>query len=69
MAERRTLMEGDWAPILHDCASCHACNEVLPEGANPGDLISKLQAMYGEVDTGNVWGACPARRRRPAAPA
>jgi Fe-S oxidoreductase len=56
IAERETLMEGRWAPILRNCASCHTCNEVCPEGANPWDLIGKLQGFYREVNTGNVWG-------------
>ena len=56
VAERRALMAGEWAPILHDCASCHACNEFCPQGANPWDLVSKLQSVYGEVTTANVWG-------------
>jgi len=49
IAERRALMEGKWAPILRDCAICHACNEICPQGANPYDLISKLQGELGEV--------------------
>jgi len=56
IAERQALMEGKWAPILHNCASCHTCNEVCPQGANPWDLVSKLQSVYGEVNTANVWG-------------
>ena len=56
VAERRALNAGEWAPILHDCASCHACNEFCPEGANPWDLVSHLQSVYGEVSTANVWG-------------
>ena len=56
VAERQALMEGKWAPILHDCAACHACNEFCPENANPFDLISKLQGIHGEADAANVWG-------------
>jgi Fe-S oxidoreductase len=56
IAERELLMAGKWAPILHNCASCHACNERCPQGANPWDLVGRLQGVYGEVDTGNVWG-------------
>jgi Fe-S oxidoreductase len=73
VAERRALMAGEWAPILHDCASCHACNEFCPQGANPWDLVSKLQSVYGEVTTANVWGeralrVDDARRGLPADP-
>lgn len=56
IAERKALMRGEWAPILHNCASCHACNEFCPQGANPWDLVSKLQGVHGEVTTANVWG-------------
>ncbi|HUS70933.1 MAG TPA: (Fe-S)-binding protein [Anaerolineae bacterium] len=55
IAERQTLMDGKWAPILRHCASCHACNERCPEGANPWDLIGRLQGIYREVDTGEYW--------------
>ena len=49
VAEWQALMEGKWAPILHNCASCHACNESCSQGANPWDLIAKLQGIHGEV--------------------
>jgi len=55
IAEREALMEGKWAPILHNCACCHACNEFCPQGANPWDLVSRLQGVYGEVNKANVW--------------
>ena len=55
IAERKALMEGKWAPILRNCASCHSCNERCPEGANPWDLIGRLQGIYREVDTGDYW--------------
>jgi len=54
VAERQILMEGNWAPILHNCASCHACNEICPQGANPWDLVSKLQGVYGELNNANI---------------
>jgi Fe-S oxidoreductase len=57
IAERKALMDGKWAPILRNCASCHACNERCPEGANPWDLIGRLQGFYGEVDAGEYLGA------------
>jgi Fe-S oxidoreductase len=56
VAQRKALMAGEWAPILRDCASCHACNEFCPQAANPWDLVSKLQGVFGEVTAGNVWG-------------
>jgi len=55
IAERKALMEGKWAPILRDCASCHSCNERCPQGANPWDLIGRLQGKYREVDAGEYW--------------
>jgi Fe-S oxidoreductase len=56
VAERKALKERKWRPILHNCAACHACNEFCPRGANPWDLISELQGIYGEVNQGNIWG-------------
>ena len=55
IAERQALMDGKWAPILRNCASCHACNERCPQKANPWDLIGRLQGRYREVDTGEYW--------------
>ena len=55
IAERQALMNGKWAAILSNCASCHACNETCPQGANPWDLISKLQGVYGVVTTPDIW--------------
>jgi Fe-S oxidoreductase len=56
VAERRALMAGKWAPILSNCADCHACNEFCPQGANPWDLVSRLQGLCGEATTSTVWG-------------
>ena len=55
IAERQALMDGKWTPLLRNCASCHACNERCPQGANPWDLIGRLQGLYREVDTGAYW--------------
>ena len=55
IAERRALMEGKWVSILRDCAACHACNEFCPQGANPWDLISRLQGILGEVSKENIF--------------
>jgi Fe-S oxidoreductase len=41
--EIRALKEGNDALILKKCITCMACNEYCPRGANPYDLIVKLQ--------------------------
>jgi len=54
IAERQALMEGRWAPILLNCASCHTCNQGCPQEANPWDLVSKLQGVYGVMKDANI---------------
>lgn len=41
--EIRALKEGNDADILKQCITCMACNEYCIKGANPYDLIVKLQ--------------------------
>ncbi len=41
--EITTLIEGRYAEILTECNTCMACNEYCPKGANPFDLICRLQ--------------------------
>lgn len=50
IVERQTLMEGKRAPIVDNCVSCHACNATCPQGANPFDLISRLQGEFGVME-------------------
>jgi Fe-S oxidoreductase len=42
-------MAGQRAPILSECATCAACNEICPQGANPFDLIVELQEQTGAL--------------------
>ena len=41
--EIQSLKRGENAAILKQCITCMACNEYCPTGANPYDLILKLQ--------------------------
>jgi Fe-S oxidoreductase len=49
-AEWEQLMAGRTAPILSECATCAACNEICPQGANPFDLIVELQEQTGALN-------------------
>lgn len=40
------LNKGEHAPVLDQCITCYACNEICPQGANPFDLIAELQEKY-----------------------
>ncbi len=42
----KELMEGKPAEILKLCVTCCACNEYCPTGANPFDLINRLQEVH-----------------------
>ena len=42
----RAMMDGRQTPVLHQCITCFACNEICPRGANPFDLIARLQEQY-----------------------
>lgn len=37
------LIDGKPAPILEQCVTCFACNEICPNKANPFDLILEMQ--------------------------
>ena len=47
--EITALMEGKDAEILTSCITCMACNEYCQKGANPYDLILRLQEEKGIV--------------------
>jgi len=47
VAEIKLLMEGKDADILNTCITCMACNDYCPTGADPADLISKMQEKIG----------------------
>ena len=45
----RDLIKGGRAEILGKCITCCACNEYCPTGANPFDLINRLQEVNGSL--------------------
>ena len=47
--EIRLLIDGKPAEILQECITCCACNEYCPTGANPFDLINRLQENHHSV--------------------
>jgi Fe-S oxidoreductase len=42
----RSMMAGQLVPMLYQCITCYACNEICPQKANPFDLIAQLQEKY-----------------------
>jgi len=47
VAEITLLMEGKEADILNTCTTCIACNDYCPTGADPANLIFKMQEKVG----------------------
>lgn len=47
IAEIELLMEGNDAEILNGCTTCMACMDYCPTGADPSDLIFKMQETIG----------------------
>ena len=47
VAEIKLLMEGKDADILSNCITCMACNDYCPTGADPSNLIFKMQEKIG----------------------
>ena len=47
IAEIELLMEGKDAEILSKCTTCMACSGYCPTGADPSDLIFKMQERIG----------------------
>ena len=47
IAEIELLMEGKDAEILAKCTTCIACRDYCPTGADPSDLIFKMQEKIG----------------------
>ncbi len=47
IAEIKLLMEGKPADILNKCTTCIACLNCCPTGADPSDLIFKMQEKTG----------------------
>lgn len=42
----KAMIAGQQTPVLHQCITCFACNEICPQKANPFDLIAGLQEQY-----------------------
>lgn len=51
VSEIKLLMEGKAADILDKCITCNACFQYCPKGADPADLIYKMQEKVG---TGSI---------------
>lgn len=49
VSQIRLLIEGGEPPILRECVTCCACNEICPTGAGPFDRINALQEKYGSL--------------------
>ena len=47
VAQLKALIEGKEAKILRRCITCCACREYCPTGADPFDLICKMQEKTG----------------------
>lgn len=47
IAEIKLLMEGKDAEILSKCTTCMACRDYCPSGADPSNLIFKMQEKIG----------------------
>jgi Fe-S oxidoreductase len=47
VSEIKLLMEGKAADILDRCITCNACFQYCPTGADPADLIYKMQEKIG----------------------
>jgi Fe-S oxidoreductase len=47
VSEIRLLMEGKAADILEGCITCNACFQYCPTGADPANLIYKMQEKIG----------------------
>ena len=47
VSEIKLLMEGKAADILNNCITCNACLQNCPTGADPANLIFKMQEKIG----------------------
>lgn len=46
--EIKCLMDGKEADILNSCITCNACFDICPTGADPANLIFKMQEKIGK---------------------
>jgi Fe-S oxidoreductase len=42
----KAMIAGENVPVLDQCITCYACNEICPRDARPFDLIAELQEKY-----------------------
>ncbi len=47
----KTMAEGNPSPMLGQCITCYACNEICPRKAHPFDLIAELQERFSTFIT------------------
>lgn len=57
----QALIRGQDSPVLSECITCYACNEICPHGANPFDLIAELQEKHRSLSSEESAGANEAR--------
>jgi len=50
----REMISGRHTPVLDQCVTCYACNEICPQHANPFDLIAGLQEKYQRVSKSRI---------------
>jgi Fe-S oxidoreductase len=43
---QKQMIKGEATPVLEQCITCVACNEICPQGADPFDLHLDLQEKY-----------------------
>ncbi len=53
----RAMMAGQETPVLRQCITCYACNEICPRKANPFDLFASLQEKYDSFRSGEAAAA------------
>jgi len=47
----KAMVKGEKTPVLDNCITCYACNEICPQGANPFELIAGLQEKHNLLST------------------
>jgi len=45
------MIQGRPSPMLGQCITCYACNEICPQNANPFDLFAELQEKFSTFVT------------------
>jgi Fe-S oxidoreductase len=57
----KAMIEGEHTPVLDQCITCYACNEICPQDANPFDLLAELQEKYHSLSSAEFAQANEAR--------